>query len=176
MILYYEYALTNPDDNDAFIGSSWTRDYPLVRSERRAATKAGIPNRVIMREVRKEVRHYDEPAYDLDKLVENVAPVLVGLGFLPEGTDIHEPEEAFNSVEKLVLFLMPLFGESLAMAIVNTAVELHGDEDGDSIETRLRNDGKRDKYYDQATYLRHLSGVGSWSNSAGTGLDLGSES
>jgi hypothetical protein len=168
---HYEYALANPDENDAIIGNNnWTKDYPLIRSASRTATKAGVPNKILMKEVATVEMYNNEPAYNLNSLVEDIAPVLTALKYLPADTDVNSSKEQFDAVERLALLLMPIFGESIAISLVKSAQENYADEEGDDFETCARNDVKRDKYYDQAGNIRRISGVGSWSKSAGSGL------
>lgn len=171
---HYEYALTDPaDPNIIFVGGNWTEDYPAIRSARRAATRAGVESKILRKEVVEQQMHEDDPYYDVDTLVKELTPVLAALGYVDADGTGHD-DERFDEVEKLALLLMPIFGESLAMGVVNHAQELYSDEEGDVPATVTYNDKKRDEYYDKASYIRHLSGVKSWSNASGAGLELDS--
>ena len=169
---HYEYALGNPDENYAIIdNNNWTKDYPLIRSASRTATEAGVPNKIFMKEVVTVEMHNNEPAYDLNSLVEDIAPVLSALRYLPLDADVNSSKKQYDAVERLALLLMPIFGESIAISLVKSAQENYADEEGDDFSTLTRNDTKRDNYYDQAGYIRRISGVEEWSKSAGSGLN-----
>jgi len=168
---YYTYALADPENIETILeGGEWTRDYPAIRRAQRAAAKAGINGLIIKKEVKvSDSERHNDLRYDIDNLIADITPILASLGYMD--ADGENDEERFNEIERLVLLLMPFFGEAIAGSIVAQAIEMYPVDDEDHAVV-MRNDSKRDVQFDKASIVRHISGVKGWSNSAGVGLTL----
>jgi len=172
---FYEYALTEVEgETDKLLTAGWTQDYAAVRSLRRKFDREGKKSFMVVQEVTTEISRngHVEPRYDVDALVDEVHPVLVSLGLLDESS-FEDPNDMLDEAERLTLALMPLFAESIAQSIVKTVVDMYTLDDDEKNETLKKSyEEKKDKMFDEASQVRNIGGVPSWSHNAGTGYTV----